>query len=123
MAARALMRAAGADVVWLAVRESRAQAAVICCAEGSRSISGLGIVIEPGVGAGGTVLQTGEPWLGEVIGDEARRLSDKEAAVPARECLKQVMVIPLRATGLRGEAHTEGIAYVGARRRVAWSRA
>ena len=56
MAARAFLRLAGVDVVWLAVRESRAQAAVIRCGEGSRSASALGLVIEPGIGVGGAVL-------------------------------------------------------------------
>jgi hypothetical protein len=30
-----------------------------------------------------------------------------------RENLKQFIVVPLRTTGLRGEAHIDGIAYVG----------
>src|SRR4030095_7394788 len=34
---------------------------------------------------------------------------------------KQVMVVPLRSMGLRGETRTEGIAYAAARRRVAWT--
>src|SRR5206468_3655993 len=60
-AARAFVRALEADVVWLAVRESRAASAVICCAVGARSAPGLGFRIEPGAGIGGAVLRTGEP--------------------------------------------------------------
>lgn len=121
MAARAFLRLASADLVWLAVRESRAQTAVIRCSEGARSGAGLGLTIEPGVGVGGALLLTGEPWRGEVSGDGASRLSNKETALLSHEGTKHVMVIPLRTTGLRGEARIEGIAYVGARRRVVWS--
>src|SRR2546425_9954469 len=64
MAARAFLRLAGVDVVWLAVRESRAQTAVIRCSEGARSGAGLGLKIEPGVGGGGAMLLMGEPWRG-----------------------------------------------------------
>ena len=60
-AARSFRCLSGVDVVWLAVRESRSQTAVICCSQGSRSVAGLGMRIEPGGGVGGALLVTGEP--------------------------------------------------------------
>lgn len=121
-AARAFRRIAGVDVVWLAVREPRAQAAVIRCTEGSRSGSGLGVRIEPGVGVGGASLLTGEPWRGELAGDAARHFSSKEMAFLSQDAVKRVMVVPLRTTGLRGERHTEGVVYGAARRKAAWTK-
>ena len=116
-AARTLMRAIGADVVWLAVRESRADTAVIRCAERARSASAVGCVIEPGRGVGGAVLRTGELWIGDVVGN--RRLSHDEAALASRDALKHLIVVPLRTTGFRGQPHIEGIAYAGSRRLAA----
>jgi len=120
-AARSFQRLKGVDVVWLAVREARAQNATICCSDGARSAVGFGLKIEPGVGVGGAVLLTGQPWHGELNGAEASPLSSEEAALLNHECVRQVMVVPLRYTGLRGDVRTEGIAYVAARRRVAWT--
>src|SRR3989442_16034741 len=63
MAARAFLRLPGVDVVWLAVRESREQAAVIRSSEGARSAAAaLGLQIEPAVGVGGALLLAGDPW-------------------------------------------------------------
>ena len=121
MAARSFLRLPGVEVMWLAVRESRAQAAVICCSEGARSAAGVGLQIEPGVGVGGALLLTGEPWRGELTPGGASCFSTQEMALLAQEHVKHVMVVPLRYTGLRGETRTEGIAYAGARRRVAWT--
>jgi signal transduction histidine kinase len=121
MAARAFLRLPGVDVVWLAVRESRAQAAVIRTSEGARSAAGLGLQIEPGVGVGGALLRAGDPWRGELTGSGASCLSTKETALLTEEGAKHVMVVPLRSTGLGGERRTEGIAYAAARRRVAWT--
>jgi len=118
-AARAFLRLAGGDVVWLAVRESRARAAVIRCAEGARSTGSLGLAIEPGVGVGGALLVGAGPWLGGIFGNQDSRLSSKETALLSEEGAKHVMVIPLVNTGLQGEAHIEGIAYAGARRKIA----
>src|SRR5262245_11794714 len=61
-AARSFKHLKGADVVWLAVRESRAQNAIIRCSHGARSTAGLGLRIESGSGVGGAVLLTGQPW-------------------------------------------------------------
>jgi len=76
MAARVFLRLPGVDVVWLAVRESRAQTAVIRCIDGARSAAGLGLRIELGVGVGGTLLQgggkAGELWRGELNSAGAR---------------------------------------------------
>lgn len=121
MAARAFLQLAGVDVVWLAVRESRARVAVIRCAEGARSTGSLGLAIEPGVGVGGALLVTAGPWRGEILGDLDSRLSSKETSVLSDEGAKHAMVIPLLTMGLRGEPRIEGIAYAGARRKVAWS--
>ena len=121
MAARSFLRLDGVDVMWLAVRESRTQTATICCSDGARSAARPELKIEPGVGAGGAVLLSGQPWHGELGEHEASPLSSQEIALLNHECVKQIMVIPLRYTGLRGEVRTEGIAYLAARRRVAWT--
>jgi len=121
MAARAFLRLARADVVWLAVRESRSQVAVVRCSEGARSTTGLGLAIEPGVGVGGAVLAKGEPWLGKIGRNGATRLSDRESTVLCHEGVRHLMAIPLITTGFFGEARIEGVAYVGTRRDVAWS--
>jgi GAF domain-containing protein len=121
MAARAFQRLHGVDVVWLAVREARAQSAVIRCSDGGRSAASLGLRIDPGVGVGGAVLVTGRPWHGELNGAEASPLSSQETALLADECVRHVMVVPLRYTGLRGDVRTEGLAYVAARRAVTWT--
>ena len=121
MAARSFRRLSGVDVVWLAVRESRAQTAVVCCSEGARSAAGLGLRIDPGVGIGGVLLVTGVGWQGELTSGGVRCLSAQEVALLAEEGVKRVMVVPLRYTGLRGEVRNEGIAYLATRRRVAWT--
>src|SRR3989441_11717587 len=121
MAARAFLRLARADVVWLAVRESRSQVAVVRCGEGARSTAGLGLAIEPGVGVGGAVLLKGGPWRGMIGGHGATRLSDGESTILCREGVRQLMAIPLLTTGVWGEAWIGGGAYVGTRRDVAWS--
>ena len=121
IAARSFLRLPGVDVVWLAVRESRDKTAVIRSCEGARSAAGLGLKIEPAVGVGGALLLAGEPWRGELSRNGADYLSIEETALLTREGAKQVMVVPLRSMGLRGETRTEGIAYAAARRRVAWT--
>jgi signal transduction histidine kinase len=121
MAARAFFRFPGVDVVWLAVRESREQIAVIRSSEGARSCAGLGLQIEPTVGVGGALLLTGEPWHGELSRSGARALSPEESALLTEAGAKHVMVVPLRSTGLRGESRIEGLVYAASRRRVAWS--
>src|SRR5206468_9570543 len=78
MAARSFLRLNGVDVVWLAVRESRAQTAMICCSDGARSAARPELKIEPGVGAGGAVLLAGQPWHGELGENEASPLSSQE---------------------------------------------
>src|SRR3989441_1045576 len=121
MAARAFLRLARADVVWLAVRESRSQVAVVRWRGGARSTGGLGLAIGAGVGGGGAGLAKGEPWWGKIGGDGATRLSDRESTVLCHEGVRHLMAIPLLTTGFWGEARIEGVAYVGARRDVAWS--
>src|SRR2546428_10401569 len=73
IAARAFLRLARADVVWLAVRESRSQVAVIRCSEGARSTAGLGVGIRPGVGVGGAVVAESAAWWGEIRGHGGTR--------------------------------------------------
>jgi len=121
IAARSFLRLPGVDVVWLAVRESRDKTAVIRSSEGARSAAGIGLRIEPAVGIGGALLLAGEPWRGELARNAADCLSIEETALLTKEGAKQVMVVPLRSMGLRGETRTEGIAYAAARRRVAWT--
>src|SRR2546425_4869059 len=72
IAGRSFLRLPGVDVVWLAVRESRMQAAVIRSSEGARSTTGLGLQIEPGVGVSGALLLAGEPFRGELTRGAAR---------------------------------------------------
>src|SRR5438093_756761 len=80
MAACAFLRLARADVVWLAVRESRSQVAVVRWSEGARSTAGLGLAIEAGVGVGGAVLAKGKPWWGKIGGDGATRMASPSPA-------------------------------------------
>jgi signal transduction histidine kinase len=121
-AARAFRRLRGVDAVWLAVRESRAETAVVCCTDGIRSATRFGMRVEPGVGVGGRCLVTGELWDGEVAGRRARFLSADEFALLTGEGMKRVLVVPLRPPALTGAARTEGIAYVATRRRTGWTR-
>jgi signal transduction histidine kinase len=120
-AARSFKCLKGADVVWLAVRESRAQNAIIRCSQGARSTAGLGLRIESGSGAAGAVLLTGQPWRGALTNGGDSALSTQETALLCEEGVKQVMMVPLRYTGLRGETRTEGVAYIATRRRAAWT--
>jgi len=120
-AVRVFLRFPGVDVVWLAVRESREQAAVIRSSQGARSAAGLGLHIEPAVGVGGALLLAGGPWRGELARSEGSCLSPEERAFLSQEGTKHVMVIPLRGTSLRGEARIEGIVYAASRRRISWT--
>src|SRR5438046_658396 len=77
--ARAFRALFNADVVWLAVRESRARSAVIRYAEGARDRHGLGVRVTPGIGVGGTVLLSSRPWSGRTSAEEG--LSPSERAL------------------------------------------
>jgi signal transduction histidine kinase len=121
MAARAFLRFPGVEVVWLAVRESREQTAIIRSSEGARSSSALGLQIEPTVGVGGAALLSGEPWHGELDRNGTRVLSPEESTFLTAEGAKHLMVVALRSIGLRGEARVEGVAYAASRRRVVWT--
>ena len=119
-AVRAFRSTAGADVAWLAVRESRSRSLVIRCADGARSPRIPGLRIDPGIGVGGLVLLTGEPWRLDV--DAEGDLSPAERALLADEGIATVMVVPLRTEALLpGETRLEGLAYVGRRRRDRFS--
>src|SRR5438094_9261443 len=80
MAARSFLRVNGVDVVWLAVRESRAQTAMICCSDGARSAARPELKIEPGGGAGGALLRSRAPWPGEAGVREASPVSRQQTA-------------------------------------------
>jgi hypothetical protein len=111
-AAQRLMRAIGADVACLAIREPRTNSAVVRCAEGVRSTSVIGLTIEPAVGLGGASLRSGAAAITERPACD-RRLTPDEAAFAARERLNQMIVVALRSGGFRGDPHFEGIAYAG----------
>ena len=121
MAANAFRSLKGTDAVWLAVRESRAQNAVIRYSQGARSMAGVGLRIEPGGGVGGAVLQSGAEWRGDLDNGGDSALSTEENTLFFDERVKQVLVVPLRYSGLRGETRTEGVAYVATRRRITWT--
>jgi len=119
-AVAAFRSTAEADVAWLAVRESRSRSLMIRCADGARSPKVPGLRIDPGVGVGGLVLLTGEPWRLDVDAEGDLSLAERELL--ADEGIATVMVVPLRADALLpGETRLEGLAYVGRRRRDKFS--
>ena len=104
-----------ADAAWLAVRESCAHTAVVRCTAGVHEGAGLGLRLEPGVGAGGTVLLTGQPWCGET---RRRRddLSSGERELLAEPDATTLLVVPLLDTALgTGAPRVDGLAYVATR--------
>jgi signal transduction histidine kinase len=105
---RALFKA---DVVWLAVRESRARSAVIRYAEGARDRHGLGVRVKPGIGVGGSVLLTGQPWSGPTSTEDA--LSPSERALLLSEGMEAALVLPLVSDA--GIAGLEALVYIGSR--------
>jgi len=106
----------GADVVWLAVRESRSRAAVIRCTAGVDSSSALGLRIEAGVGAGGAVLGGGPPWWRPTLDGEDGGLSAPERQFLSEAGVAAVVVVPLQTKDLWSqELRVEGLAYVGRR--------
>jgi signal transduction histidine kinase len=121
LAIRTFRRLPNVDVVWLAVRESGSQAAVIRSSDGARSTTCLGLGIEPAAGLGGAALLTGGASCVDFTADTAVPLSDNESSLVAGEGLTRLMVVPLVAFGFAGEARVEGMAYIGARDGVAWS--
>ena len=100
-----------ADVVWLAVRESRARSAVIRYAEGARDRHGLGVRVTPGIGVGGTVLLSGRPWSGCTSAEEG--LSPSERALLLAERIEAALVLPLLSGA--GTTGLEALVYVGSR--------
>ena len=106
----------GADVVWLGVRESRSRAVVIRWATGVRSLRGLGLRIQPGVGAGGAVLASGRPRCAAGSTDGGG-LSGSERSLLTREATTAVMIVPLKGEplGQSRDPRLEGLAYVGRR--------
>jgi signal transduction histidine kinase len=115
-AAKAFRRLPGVDVVWLAVREPRARDAVIRWADGATSDEGLGRRIEPGAGAGGTILQGGPPWVGAMGSTVEGELAEDECTFIAQEGLTAVLVAPVQAPGSGDSGpRVEGVAYLGSR--------
>jgi signal transduction histidine kinase len=107
----------GAELVWLAVRESRSRAAVIRCVEGTRSTRALGFRVEPGAGIGGGVMLNGLPWRGSTRSEtDGTSLSSDEQTLLHDEGATAVMVVPLRRDALGGgEPRLEGLAFVANR--------
>ena len=100
-----------ADVVWLAVRESRARSAVIRYAEGARDRHGLGVRVTPGIGVGGSVLLSSRPWSGRTSAEEG--LSPSERALLLAERIEAALVLPLLSGA--GTTGLEALVYVGSR--------
>jgi signal transduction histidine kinase len=118
--AEAFRGAAEADVAWLAVRESRSRSLRLRCASGAHVAPVPQLGIEPGAGAGGLVVATGEPWSSDV--DALGALSPAERQLLTDAGVETVMVVPLRAAALLpAETRLEGLAYVGRRRKAAFS--
>ncbi len=115
-AAEAFRQLDRADAVWLAVRESRSRAAVIRCAAGADSGSALGFRIEPGVGAGGSIMAGGPLWRTPTPESEDGTLSAGERQFLSEAGVDTIMVVPLRTRALwTGDPRPEGLAYLGRR--------
>src|SRR2546425_3770035 len=100
-----------ADVVWLAVRESRARSAVIRYAAGARNRHGLGVRVTAGIGVGGTVLLSSQPLSGRTSAEEG--LSPSERALLLAERIEAALVLPLLSGA--GTTGLEALVYVGSR--------
>src|SRR5262249_25948852 len=102
-------------VVWLAVRESRARsAAILAPVELAESVDPT-LRIEPGLGAGGAVLLSGQPWRGAVP-FALYPLAPHERELIISHDLTDLLVVPLLDSALgSGQPRVEGLAYLGAR--------
>ena len=89
---------ADGDFAFIAPLEAGGQAAVIAAISGARTAAAMGLRMEPGRGAGGRVLSTGEPFVTEHYLTDPR-VSQEHAAVIAAEGLDGGAVLPLRFRG------------------------
>ena len=106
---------AGGDFAFIAPLEAGGQAAVIAAVSGARTAAAMGLRMEPGRGAGGRVLSTGEPFVTEhYLADP--RVSQDHAAVIAAEGLDGEAVLPLRFRG-----RITGVLGVATRTRRIWT--
>jgi signal transduction histidine kinase len=102
-------------VVWLAVRESRARSAVIRAPVELTESVDPGLRIEPGLGAGGTVLLNGWPWRGAVP-FALYPLAPYERELVISHKLTDLLIVPLLDSALgSGQPRVEGLAYLGTR--------
>lgn len=107
----------GADVAWLGVRESRSRSVAIQWGTGGRSLRGLGLRIEPGSGAGGSVLLNERPWCAHVSSNGGDALTESERGLLTSEDVARVLIVPLKGAPLGPGYHPriEGLAYIGRR--------
>jgi GAF domain-containing protein len=97
--------------------ETRGQAAVIAAVSGARTAALMGLRMEPGLGIGGRVLSTGEPFVTEHYLTDPR-VSEEHAATIAAEGLDGGAVLPLRFRG-----QITGVLGVATRTRRVWTAA
>jgi GAF domain-containing protein len=112
---RARPRAGGGDVAFIAPLETGGQAAVIAAVSGARTPSLMGLRMEPGLGVGGRVLSTGEPFVTEHYLTDPR-VSQDHGTVIAAEGLDAGAVLPLRFRG-----QVTGVLGVATRSRRIWT--
>ena len=89
---------AGGDFAFIAPLEAGGQAAVIAAVSGARTAAAMGLRMEPGRGASGRVLSTGEPFVTEHYLTDPR-VSQEHAEIIAAEGLGGEAVLPLRFRG------------------------
>ena len=106
---------AGGDFAFIAPLEAGGQAAVIAAVSGARTAAAMGLRMEPGLGVGGSVLATGEPFVTEHYLRDPR-VSNAHAGVIAAEGLDGGAVLPLRFRG-----QITGVLGVATRTRRIWT--
>ena len=83
----------------------------------------VGLRIEPGIGAGGSVIATGEPCAHASVDGDDRKLSAAEQRFLSEAGVRVVMVVPLRSQALWNQGlRLEGLVYVGRRDRRAFKK-
>ena len=106
---------AGGDVAFIAPVETGGQAAIIAAVSGARTAALMGLRMEPGVGIGGHVLGTGEPFVTEHYLTDPR-VSQAHAEIIAAEGLDGGAVLPLRFRG-----QVTGVLGVATRTQRVWT--
>ena len=94
------------DLTSVALRESESGKIVIRHRSGEYRAPGTRVVIEPGKGAGGLVLETGRPFRSENLGQDPRISRDYADRIEA-EGLMATLIVPIRVEG-----RLEGLLYV-----------